>query len=528
MPIVPTYDDSQSLSGMPPTPKMNSAAGAGVERASRQLHDELTKQATQMSETYDRTRALEAYNEFEEQARQKYNEFKMLEGREAIGAVDKYRQWYEKEPGKLVAKLDNPRQQQAFREKAWNRRERDLDALSSHEAAQFQKYRVTVHQGTVAQAQANVMLHFGDDNRMADIEQRIDESYESTFPGIDTSADKQKDIAALRALRIQLLAEDHPEKAESLLEKQKDSIAPVYLKLKEHVAKAGVKKESQLLTDEIVATEGDFQKQLELARGIENPEVRDATVTRVKARQEERKQILKDQEDERMDRLTSEIMDLYRGGAGREDALDLIDDEASRKAITPLVNALFGEKQQTDFSQLTIAMEEIDKAVESGKPLTENYLLRTYKPALKDSDWKTLANYNRRAAEARTGTAVTSAKTRISQMYNRGDFGKTGANRGAIKTKASLLMELDEWTQANPKKDPTEWLNLRIEQELSKDAQGWLGRWWESFTGIDTDGNQVIGGDNERVRAARILRDAGKRVDEKAVDEFVTRNRGKF
>ncbi|MCK5602578.1 hypothetical protein KAR91_11930 [Candidatus Pacearchaeota archaeon] len=501
-------------------PKVDSNLGAGVGRAAQSLNVEVRKQADEMIKTYDDTRTREAYNDFRELARQKYQELKGLQGRNAIGSGDKYREWYEKESGNVSASLDNITQQDAYGQKAQLRRTRDLDGLAVHASVELQRYRVSVHQGEIAHANADVLIHFGDDKRMAEVERGVVESYERTYAGLDTDAARMKDIAQLRSARIQLVAEDNPERAEQMLKKYKSSLGQAYQPLKGKIKKAGIKKRSQAEADLIMTTEQDPTKQLEKARKISNSEVRDATTKRVKTRQEETKKAIEAQRELNADDLTNEAFDVFRDGGSKEQFLDLIDetdDPKAKKQLVTLSNSLYkkGGTAETDYEKLNEATDEIDVAVAGGKALTNPYLLRKYKAYLTNSTWEKVVKYNKSAIDKRAKQNVSFAKDKVKEIYNRGDFGPTTgkASKNAKRIKADIMLGLNDWVEANPGRDPEEFVDSKIDLIAAEEAAKGLSIWWEAFVPGQQEDERLkalASGEQDDEILNRMLQDRGK------------------
>ena len=519
--VAPEYTPSKTLGLGEQTKKADVNIGSRVVDAAGRLNAQAQKQASQMVTDYNGSRVRESYNDFRELARQKFQEFKSRQGRDAIGSGDEYREWYDKESGLIEADLDNAVQQQSYNGMARERRTRDLDGLSVHEANELQRYRVGVHQSEIAHAHADVMLHFNDDARMKDVEQGITDSYERTYAGLDTDASRMKDIASLRSSQIQLVAEDNPDRAEELLKKYKSSLGQAYKSVKAVVAKAGTKKRSQRQADLIMSKHDDPKKQLKSARAIGNSEVRDATVTRIKTRQEETKKAVDAQRKVDADNLTGEAMDVYLAGGNKEQFLDLIDeteDGKIKKDLVTLSNTLYGKPgdiRQTDYEKVHEATDEIDVAIANGEKLTDQYLLRKYKAHMKDGDYEQLLKYNNGAFDKKVKHDASSAKTQITEIYNRQDFGPTeGKNsKNAKRIKADLLLGLHNWMENNPNRDPQEYVDTKVELVAAEEMAKGLNTFWENLVPGQQEDQRLkaIGaGEHDDEILERLLRQRGK------------------
>jgi hypothetical protein len=284
-----------------------------------------------------------------------------------------------------------------------------------------------------------------------------------------------------------------------------------------------IKRESQEAADAIMVTEDDPVKQQEKAMAIKDPEVRDATLTRVKSRQEQKIKTENMLRDQRADNVTEEAMDIYLGGGSREDFLDVAteihDDGQTKKELVNLANSLYGktgERPTTDYDKFVDAQDEINTTVAAGGELTEQYLLRKYKPYLKGPDFEQVLKYNERAIKDRAKQHVTAAKNQINNYYSRGDFGPTtGGKRSekAKRIKAELHTGLDEWLDANPGKDPQEYVDTKIKLVAEEQMAAGLSTFWEAMipgTQQDERLKAIAAGEHDEEILDRLIMNAGE------------------
>lgn len=100
---------------------------------------------------------------------------------------------------------------------------------------------------------------------------------------------------------------------------KKDMNSEVRDKIEVALKHAGTKKESQIQADKIVVNNDDFETQLKKARSIKNADLRDATVTRIKARHQEENTIKREARTKLVDSKITDILN----SRSPEQALDI-------------------------------------------------------------------------------------------------------------------------------------------------------------------------------------------------------------
>ncbi len=532
MPIIQTYTPQEQLgtgragSAAPVSQKVDPNVGARVHQAASQVINTVETHGEQMTSSFDRARTREAYNNLREEARNKRIEFKSVKGKDAKGLGDKYTEWHSERVSDLANDLDNTIQREAFSQFASQQREVDLNALAGHEANELQQYRTSVHTSDLDHIQADVMHSFnnqdmiegteGEDGvRRGGIDERIQASFDETFPGLDTDAARRKAQASARSLQIILMSKDNPEGAGELLEKHKGKIGGAYPELLAKVQKAGMVKESQNLSDEIMTLFDNVADQNKAVSAMPDGDLKDLVNKRVNHKQVEKKAAIKDAEDRAADTATGQTFEIAKNGGSMDDVLDLIETlppGKTQKEIFNLGKSLFSQqKTQTNFDKLHEAQEEITDAINDGREITGEYLLRKYKPYLSDVDYRSLENYKKSTAKSHQSAAVRSTKAQIKARFNRGDFGSVKGTK-AKKMKADLLFGLEEYLELNPGKDPSGYIKSEIDLKAAEETAFALN----SFFGLrkaNAMKEKIASGDQDYAILNEMITAAGRNPD---------------
>jgi len=456
--------------------RQSQQTGAAIEGATQEASVVFRETANNIIVQHDQTRTKSAFNDFRERARQEYGRLNSLKGNDAIGVnsvQQQYNTWYDENVSEISDDLDNIDQQNGFRVLSDRRKESDLDSLSAHEATQANAYSLSVHQGEISNAQADTMFFFNNDSKMEDVENGLRLSFETTFPGLDTTEAEQKEIASIRSLRIKMMAENgNVDKASELLESSKDELKGAYLPLKDLVDKQDVVEKSQTESDRIMATVQGEGEQLKEARGITDSDVRDATLSRVRTYQQDNKRIADHKKRQQNDDITNSAVDIFRSGGTKTEFLRLVDktrDPATRKELIRLSNYYYPETAKpvkTDFNQFIDAQKRIDLGLQQDAPISDAELIRTYQPFLSQSDMEEVLRYS-----------------------------KNGGNIGGM-SKADADRWFKFFTERKPEERPeaygTYWNYLKQQLEPGKkattdDYKKWSDEWFQA-EGVTPDG----------------------------------------
>ncbi len=400
---VKTYQNRRVLGD---TSQPFTQADTGVQEAAGRLLTEQQEITNNLLVTHDKARTKAAYNDFNERARNKYQELSAREGADALGeksVMADYQEWYAKQQSELADSLDNTDQQIAFKTMSDARANNDLDRLSTKEATEHKKYQLSVHKGTISDVSADIMLNFGSDKAAQIGEERIRESFDDTFPGIDTTEAEQQAIAEYRALRIRMLFdtedEDMIDKASTLLENSKDELKGSYLPLKNELKNAQLIERAQAKADEIIKKYSDPERQLKEARKLKG-NLEEKTLQLIKTRQSDVKRYKDQRIKEEQDRITNEAIDIYRSDGTKAQFLKAVDettDTNTRKELLRLAEFYYrssGTPTNTDWAKYTEARQVVDQAIQNGEALTTEELIRKYEAYMKPSQFKAVLDYN--------------------------------------------------------------------------------------------------------------------------------------
>lgn len=219
------------------------------------------------------------------------NGFYKLKGKNAAEQSDVYLSNFDKYVAEQEGLLTNDVQKQRFRVAANNRRD-DLErSVMRHEMAEIQNYKQQQHVASIASSQLAAANNYMDEERVGEeIERQRDAIYaQGNLQGKDP-----KEVAleinvaestTFESVISKMLADNNYQGAEAYFEKYQDKLMPeVRNRLKASVEEGSVRVKSQQTTDQIMNEALPEDEALKKAREIEDPQVRDQTVQRVKTR----------------------------------------------------------------------------------------------------------------------------------------------------------------------------------------------------------------------------------------------------
>lgn len=354
---------------------------------------------------YDKTRTKEAYNTFNESARNKFQELSAREGQTALGknsVMKEYQSWYDKEYSKIADTLDNTDQQKAFKDRADLKSNHDLDRLSTHEAVELKKYNISVHEGVISDSMADLMLNYGSDNLAEEGEARIRESFADVFPGVDTTKALQKELASYKSLRIQLLADNQQiDKAFKLLEQSKDELKGAYLPLKNQLKETDLTEKSQVAADEIMNNPNLTPEQQYEAAKKYTGKLRDLVEQRVQAAQTDKKNYIDQRKKQDREFHLGQAINIFQDGKSKVEFLDYVSksvtDPATEKELISYANAIY-QRDPNAFDPVAYndLWREIDAMNQAGTPLSDNEIIIKAVPSMNDTYVQRLIDRNRK------------------------------------------------------------------------------------------------------------------------------------
>jgi hypothetical protein len=210
-------------------------------------------------------------------------------GRDAFGAPEEAMQSFDDRASEIEQGLANDRQKLAFRKQATTRRT-DIDrAIQRHVSVERQQFDTQETESYIAN-EINAGIAAAGDN------ERVDLSVDRTHGAYAMHADRnglpdewvnQKATEASSKIRVgvidRLLAGGQDRSARVYYDQYKGDIAGAELpKIEKALEVGSVRGESQRQSDSILGETQDYQKALDKARKIDDPQVRDAVNTRIK------------------------------------------------------------------------------------------------------------------------------------------------------------------------------------------------------------------------------------------------------
>jgi len=222
-------------------------------------------------------------------------------GRNAEGITKETVKAWDKQAQEIGGSLQNEAQRRAFNRILLERRAASLDFVSRHQAAELREARI---QGAEADIEATIQAGIANPGAAGLNEQTISRVYHALgkTEGLDPDYVTNKIRAATTAMHkgaIGAMVETDPLAAKAYYAAHKDAITPVERKsIEDALRRGGLKEFSQRKSDELVSKYGEnFGAALADARAhIKDPERRDATVARIKARYAEFTTLKRDRE----------------------------------------------------------------------------------------------------------------------------------------------------------------------------------------------------------------------------------------
>ena len=404
MPRVPQYQ-RQVAPGTPGTPQAPQEAfgsGEGLASVSQALGataQDLEKRAREYKEEQDANRAMEAYTQAADRVRsQLYDpEHGILNsrGKNALGSYQTTQEKLREVYNETYQNLENDNQRRAF-ESMWNRKRSSvLETVARHQAKEHRTYKEQTTQAMIETAIEDAAANPFNGRTLRDAQIMGETAIRANSQGKSADAlDRQLSEfrTKLHASVIERMAETDAKTARAYYEKHKDQMdGTVQTQVEQVLNNQGVKQESQAQADKIVGQTDRYQDQLEAARGIEDPEVRDATVRRVKARHTEQQQAEQQARQQAYDNAINKIIN----APDLESAMEVADSLANgsdRMQARKAAEALKGPQNiETDPEKYAEARQKIDQ----GKIRSEQQLVGEYWPHLGQKARSEIADYYR-------------------------------------------------------------------------------------------------------------------------------------
>lgn len=182
------------------SPRLMAQGAVGMQELGQGAFDlgtAIVKKANEIQEIKDRSRSAEALNQYRQDSRDYVIEKSKLEGDNALDLQVPGLEWHEERRKAIAETLENNTQKQWFNLHALSEMDQAMNALARHEIAQVQKYRNDTVGESRTNAQIEIDLAGGDDEKTKEIIQRHKDVISNTYPEQDPTTIHQRDEAVL-------------------------------------------------------------------------------------------------------------------------------------------------------------------------------------------------------------------------------------------------------------------------------------------------------------------------------------------
>ncbi|MCK5641203.1 MAG: hypothetical protein KAJ19_10410, partial [Gammaproteobacteria bacterium] len=369
-------------------PTVSPKVASGLTKLATSTRKDLIGIALTLKEGRDTAKAGEASNNYREASRRKLAELKSLEGADASGALESYEAWETEWRSENDKNLENNAQRRAFSAKVDPYASSHKDSLAFHAGAEHKKYLDSVAASSIESAKADVATEpFNPSMYKLAIDEGV-AAIEAANPGKDNTSLILRFKAETASVKAMSMINVSPDLAGKFIEKEKAVLGGAYVPLKEKLHDAQIRQGSQEETDEIMREVPDPEKQIETARNIKDPELRDATVARIKVRQEE------------VSRLTAvrdqKIVNGLAKGIDNARSLEAAMDIASNAPKPEMVNELTAYAKAAKSAEITttqyVALENARARIDNGDITSIEQLGVEYMPVA-GKKWESLVKY---------------------------------------------------------------------------------------------------------------------------------------
>lgn len=308
----------------------------------------------------------------------KMNEFKReadkRRGYQAKGLTAEADDFSNKQIEEQLKSIDNDVAKQAFRVKAMSSHRKKLSVFAGFEDSNLERAQLDAHHASTKSAIDGAIAYHNDSDVVSGNKRTISNNIdvEALQYGYDDATKKQKKQDAYNLLHKGVigakLADGDYAGAEEYFKKNKKEIdGSTLINVENSLKSHSVKKRAQEETDELVVKGLSETDALSQARAIDDPDVRDQVVTRIKQRFSEKKQAETEQYNSNLEALSKHIVG---GGSWDEippEAKTMLksDDYSKLKKL-----AQTGSEPETDWVAWTVVQE---KMVSDPKWVKDNY-----------------------------------------------------------------------------------------------------------------------------------------------------------
>lgn len=337
MPTVPRYERQvQAQAALTPTISLNTNAtmfGAPTTKDPGKMvqgmAEDLNRHLMARQERMDAAAVMDADMALAERTRRMLydpdNGYLNRKGMDALGSSDKAAQEIDAYAAEIEAGLKGERQKTAFRKAYYGRFNSSMTALARHEAGQKDVYVKTTEAAYIGNAISDAADGWSDPAIREQARGNILTVIERNSAGLSPEAQealKRQHLTGLHQAVAMRMADVAPQDAMAYLEAHKDEIdGQTETKLRAALSKVDVTKRAQLAADEIVGAHSNITEALEAARSVDDPQLRDQLVTRVKTRFAEREHEARAQERAMVEGVWKHVM---QGGALEQVPADVI------------------------------------------------------------------------------------------------------------------------------------------------------------------------------------------------------------
>lgn len=400
------------------------------------------------------------------------------QGRNAFGSVQSTDEEMAKIQSEVDATLKNDEQKALFNKLWGQRRETSLNGVSRYEAGQRRTYTEQAQAAIDKDALDNAVNNYLDESSIQDsldiIEFNVRTSGQGKEAGVIDEEIAVKQAQVHKAVIDRMLVNE-PELAEKYYEKVKDNIDGESKTVIEKSIQTRTKSaEAQRHTDEIMATVDSASDQLKAARDIDDPDIRDNVVSRVKLRQQEEETIRNREDKKTSENLWVTLEQSMERGAPM-DSLEQIRDAAPTRAVRA-------------------AMDKVIKDAASGKNVVTDWD-KYYE--LRELSWLSPNQFKSLNLIEFYGDLATPEREKLIDIQQGigGDGDSAGRSLNNMITtemaSAGLLKESDSPEDANAKKSEV-WRGVEADLRQFKDVNGRDATRKEQLEIIDRNLEEIV------------------------------------
>ena len=290
---VPTYTDRQVQIRPESTPRPQTD-GREIGNALRGVGQILERNRQRMQEEDDAIEAKSAFTMLSDRSRDVLNGtkdaagFYTKRGKHALEAYDSVEEGLDKIDKEIATTLKSPRASQAFEAMRSRKRERSSENISRHIARERQTYGDETDAAMIRSSLDDAAANYSDNRAVDDAILMGITAIRSNARGKGPEVVEMQEagfISAARKAVIKAMAVDSPQAAQEYYKTHKKEIdGPSRPDIEKSLKSLVDTRISQENTDAIILKGGTLDEQLSDARKIKDPNIRDATASRIKVR----------------------------------------------------------------------------------------------------------------------------------------------------------------------------------------------------------------------------------------------------